>query len=171
MPGTCTTQRGLTQALALMINSFAFVLLTLFSSFHAVASDYTHEVERAGYPIGKSDKLGPVKYPDFVKLFRGFPWRAQVGKSNGGAEATISVNSASTGTTLFVSVIGDSSDYAHVVGLVHLKHRPPLLGVVPRQPIRWVDMYVTDDPAKVESVFSTYFSSTLEATASATRAF
>jgi hypothetical protein len=132
----------------------------------AMAAGFSYEIQRAGYAFDQSDKMGAIDSVKFIETFRHFPWKEQVGKANGGAEATISVNNLSAGTTLFVSVAGEKSDYAYIVGIVYMKPQDPFLGVISRKPVKWVDMFVTDDPRVVERVFDIYFSSTLEKTRS-----
>ena len=132
-----------------------------------MAADFTYEIQRAGYAFNQSDKMGAIDSTKFAETFRNFPWKDQVGHANGGSEATISVNNLSAGTTLFVSVAGEKSDYAYIVGIVYMKNQDPFLGVITRKPVKWVDMFVTGDPGVVEKVFDIYFSSTLEKTRSA----
>lgn len=129
-----------------------------------MTSSFTYEIQEAGYPFDKSDHMGDIGPEGFVEAFRSFPWSQHAGRAQGGAEATISVNNINDGTTLFVSVMGDPLQYAHIIGIVFEKARPGWLGMFSRPPVRWVDLYVTDDPRLVESVFATFFSSSLSET-------
>ena len=82
---------------------FAFVaLVILLLSGYAMGQEFTYNIQWAGYPFDKYDEKGSVTYEKFVKEFESFPWATQVGKANGGSEATISVRDHKSDVVLWV---------------------------------------------------------------------
>jgi hypothetical protein len=128
----------------------------------AVADTITYDIQKAGYRFDQYDQMGPATYEAFVEAFREFPWRDQVGKSNGGSEPTISVKNRTKRLDLWVSAAKHETSYVHLVGVVYLKQKRPLFGLGRPTDVRWVEIYVAEKPEVVEGLFRVFFSETPE---------
>ncbi len=122
-----------------------------------MASPFTYDIQYAGYDFDQYDLKGNANYEIFVKEFREFPWKDQVGKSNGGSEPTISVKNQQSNIDLWVSVIGSSDEYAYLVGIVQPKKVKTLLGFGKEKEVLWVSAYVFEQAEWVEQAFKLYF--------------
>lgn len=108
-----------------------------------VANSLTYDIQRAGYDFDQYDFKGEASYEVFVQEFRRFPWKEQVGKSNGGSEPTISVKNSDTKIYYWVSVIGEPDDYAYLVGIVQPKKSKSWFGK--EKEVLWVSIYVSEN--------------------------
>ncbi len=124
------------------------IIILLLSSSICLASQYTYNIQKAGYAFDQYDEKGSISFDTFLSEFRSFPWKDQVGKSNGGTEPTISVSNKIANIDLWVSVIGTSDEYAYLVGIVQDKK-----GVSNR----WVTAYIFEKSEWVEQAFKMYF--------------
>ena len=122
-----------------------------------MADKFTYDFQMAGYDFDRYDDKGSTDFENFVKEFRSFPWESQAGQSNGGSEATISVKNISNSTDLWVSVIGDSSEYAHLVGVVYEKEVRGMLGLGKPRNVRWVEIFIAEESSTVEQLFKIFF--------------
>ncbi len=94
----------------------------------AVADTITYDIQQAGYRFDQYDNKGPATYAAFAAAFRSFPWAQQVGKSNGGSEATISVKNHTRQVDLWVSAIQHQRGHDYLIGVVYQKEKRSLLG-------------------------------------------
>jgi len=133
------------------------LLITTLMTWGVMADHFTYNIQMSGYKFEQYDEKGTTDYSNFLKEFRAFPWSTQVGKSNGGSESTISVKNLSNQTDLWVSVMGESSDYLFLVGIVYKKEVTGFLGLGKTKTIRWLEIYVAETDYIVESTFSMFF--------------
>lgn len=122
-----------------------------------MADEFTYNFQMAGYDFNRYDEKGPTDYENFVHEFQSFPWRSQAGQSNGGSEATISVKNISNSTDLFVSVIGNSSEFAHLIGVVYEKEVRSMFGLGKPRNVRWLEMFIAEEASTVEQLFLVFF--------------
>ena len=140
-------------ALVRSMKNLIFALF-LFSS-QATANSFTYDIQKAGYRFDQYDLMGKATIEKFRATFRNYPWKDQVGKSNGGSEPTISVKKSNTKDSLWVSAIGSSEDYIYVVGIVQPKKIKNVLGV--ETEVSWVSAYLFQNAEWVEEAFELYF--------------
>lgn len=122
-----------------------------------MADNITLDIQMAGYRFDQYDEKGPTTYSAFLKEFRAFPWSAQVGKANGGSEPTIGVKNHSSKIDLWVSAAKHEDSHVYLVGVVYPKQKRSLLGLGKPVEVRWIEIYVAEEAATVESTFKTYF--------------
>ena len=127
-----------------------------------MGQEFAYNFQMAGYPFDKYDGMGTIDYKNFVREFRSFPWMAQIGKSNGGSEPTISVVSSSNGTEYWVSIIGSPSEHTYLVGIILPKEVKILFGFGKSKTIRWQEMYVALEGSTIESTFEIFFDGNIE---------
>ncbi len=127
-----------------------------------VANTFTYDIQQAGYAFDQYDLKGEASYPLFLNEFRTYLWRDQVGLEGGGAAPTISVKNQSIHTDLFVSVVGNSSEFAYLIGVVKPKKVKSFFGLGKIKEVRWVTIYLTEKPRDVERAFNLFFNMQLE---------
>ena len=152
-----TQHTPLFETLALHMKRIAITLFLLSISGTVMADEFTYNFQMAGYDFNHYDEKGSTDYENFVNEFQSFPWKSQAGQSNGGSEATISVKNISNSTGLWVSVIGDSSEYAHLVGVVYEKEVRGIFGLGKPRIVRWLEIFVAEEPSTVEQLFLIFF--------------
>ncbi len=123
----------------------------------AMADTYKFNVQMAGYPFDKVDEKGAISYDIFIKEFNSFPWKDQAGKSNGGSEATITVQNIERNEDYFISVIGDDKEYAYLIGVIYPKEIKPFLGLGKAKTVRWLEIYIAEKESTVLSTSKLFF--------------
>lgn len=127
-----------------------------------MSEKFIYNFQMAGYPFDKYDEMGTVDYKKFVQEFRSFPWMTQLGKSNGGSEATISVKNSINGTDYWVSIMGSPAEYTYIVGIIFPKEVKTLFGFGKSKTIRWLEMFIALDGSTVESTFEIFFEGNID---------
>jgi hypothetical protein len=135
-----------------------FFLVATMVAVTGAADVFTYDVQMAGYRFDKVDEKGEIGFNEFVAEFSSFPWMEQVGRANGGSEATLAVRNKTNGTDLWVSIAGSPSDHAFIVGLTSPQEKKSLFGLSSRK-VRWLEMYLVPKSSTVEDLFSTFFNS------------
>lgn len=133
------------------------LIITILITWNTMADDFTYNFQMSGYDFEKYDEKGNTDYSNFIKEFRLFPWSSQVGKSNGGSEATISVKNLSNDTDFWVSVMGEPTDYQFLVGIVYKKEVKSFFGLGKPKTIKWLEIYVAENEYIVENTFALFF--------------
>jgi hypothetical protein len=144
-------------ALALNMRNSIILIILLTWTINVVANTFTYDIQKAGYDFEQYDLKGEATYPLFVKEFRAYPWKDQVGLSNEGTEPTISVKNKTVGTDLFVSVVGNPDEFAYLIGIVKPKKIKSFFGLGKMKEVRWVTIYVTEKSSDVEDTFNLFF--------------
>ncbi len=124
---------------------------------NVMAGSFTYEIQQAGYGFDQYDFKGEATYEIFIEEFRNFPWVEQVGKKTGGSEPTISVINKEQKNNYWVSVIGEPSKYAYLVGIAQPKIVKSLFGFGKEKEVRWLTIYVAEQQQTVENTFKLYF--------------
>jgi len=137
------------------------ILITLFSG-SVMANSFTYDIQQAGYRFDQYDLKGKATFEIFKEEFRGFPWKDQVGNNKGGSEPTISIKNSDTNIDLWVSVIGNSKEFAYLVGIVQPKKVKTMFGLGKEKEVQWVSAYVLEKPEWVEEAFQLYFSNKID---------
>ncbi|WP_073277861.1 hypothetical protein [Microbulbifer donghaiensis] len=140
------------------------VLLTILAltlATKVMANSFTYDIQQAGYDFDQYDLKGEATYQIFLEEFRKFPWKEQVGRDTGGSEPTISVKNREIKTDYWVSVVGEPSEYAYLVGIVYPKTVKSLFGFGKEKEVRWVSIYIAESQEVVESTFKYYFDSNI----------
>lgn len=137
-------------------------ILILLICFSLLGQDMNIKIQRAGYDFEQYDNLGAVSYEKFISEFNSYPWSSEVGTANGKCEPTISVEDNENYSIFWVSVIGDSSDYAYLVGRNYLKDTKKYYFFGSAVQTKWVEAIVTEDPQRVLSLFKLYFDRNFE---------
>ena len=127
-----------------------------------MANTFTYDIQQAGYDFEQYDLKGEATYPLFVKEFRSYPWKSQVGLPGEGTEPTISVKNSTVGTDLFVSVVGNAEEFAYLIGIVKPKEIKSFFGLGKIKEVRWVTIYVTEQSSDVENAFNLFFNMQLD---------
>lgn len=133
-----------------------FFLVTIMIAATSAADVFTYEVQMAGYAFDRTDQKGEIGFSKFIAEFRAFPWLQQLGKANGGSEATLSVLNRTQGIDLWVSIAGNPIDHAYIVGFTYPKNKISMFGLISRN-VRWLEMYVVHEGSTVEELFGTFF--------------
>ena len=132
-----------------------FTLMLLSAS--VMAHPFTYNIQQAGYKFDQYDLKGTATFDIFKKEFRSFPWKEQVGRNGGGSEPTISVKNLGTKIDLWVSVIGDSEEFAYLIGIAQPKMVKTELGFDKEKEVQWVTAYVLKRAEWVEEAFELFF--------------
>jgi hypothetical protein len=127
-----------------------------------MAGPFTYDIQQAGYDFDQFDLKGEATYEIFIEEFRKFPWVEQVGKKIGGSEPTISVKNKEQNIDYWVSVIGEPSEYAYLVGIVQPKMVKSMFGFGKEKEVRWLTIYVAEQQHTVENTFRLYFTSSIK---------
>ena len=127
-----------------------------------MAGPFTYDIQQAGYDFDQFDLKGEATYEIFIEEFRKFPWVEQVGKKIGGSEPTISVKNKEKNIDYWVSVIGEPSEYAYLVGIVQPKMVKSMFGFGKEKEVRWLTIYVAEQQHTVENTFKLYFTSSIK---------
>jgi hypothetical protein len=127
-----------------------------------MAGPFTYDIQQAGYDFDQFDLKGEATYEIFIEEFRKFPWVEQVGKKIGGSEPTISVKNKEQNIDYWVSVIGEPSEYAYLVGIVQPKMVKSMFGFGKEKEVRWLTIYVAEQQHTVENTFKLYFTSSIK---------
>jgi hypothetical protein len=99
---------------------------------------FTHNIQYAGYAFDIRDDEGELSYDEFLALFNGFPWGAQMTlreKMEDGCSATISVIDEESSSTLWVSVRGDEKMPTYILGSIFME----LSAIDPSRSLEWKD--------------------------------
>ena len=139
------------------MRNLILLFISIICTINVSANTFTYDIQQAGYAFEKYDQKGKATYSIFVKEFRDYPWKEQVGASKGGSEPTISVKNKTINIDLFVSVVGKPDDFAYLVGIVKLKKFKPLVSTGKIKIVRWVSVYLTEQPSDVENIFKLFF--------------
>ena len=134
---------------------FLFTLLTW--NIALAETKFTYDIQHAGYDFDQYDLKGIATYDLFLSEFNNFPWQEEVGQSNGGSEATISVKNKSANVDLFVSVVGKPNEFAYLIGIVEPTVKKTLFGFGKEKQIRWLKIYLTEDALEVKEAFQLFF--------------
>ena len=127
------------------------LFLTLITwTINVEATTFTYDIQKAGYGFDQYDLKGKASYSIFIDAFKSYPWKAQVGNSNGGSEATISVRNKSINTDLFVSVVGDANEFSYLIGIVEPKKLKSFFGLGKEKEVRWVSIYLSEQSDDVD---------------------
>ena len=127
-----------------------------------MAGSFTYDIQLAGYDFDQYDLKGEATYEVFIEEFRKFPWVEQVGKKTGGSEPTISVKNKEQKIDYWVSVIGEPSEYAYLVGIVQPKMVKSMFGFGKVKEVRWLTIYVAEQQQTVENTFKLYFTGSIK---------
>ena|GEM_PF-3163314 len=117
---------------------------------------FTHNIQYAGYAFDVRDDEGELSYDEFLALFKGFPWGAQMTlreKMEDGCSATISVIDEESSSTLWVSVRGDDKMPTYILGSIFIE----LSAIDPSRSLEWKDLRLTDDSEIVAEAFKIFF--------------
>lgn len=123
-------------------------------------SNFTYNIQLAGYDFKQFDEKGEIDYEKFKKVFDEFPWieqieeRIKIGK---GCSPTISVKSKLDEKALWISMAGDKNKNAYLIGYVVPKLKKGLLGLNKPKKIKWVEIYITDKKEIVFACFLCFF--------------
>lgn len=133
-----------------------FFLVTVVIAATSAADVFTYEVQMAGYAFDRTDQKGEIGVSEFIAEFRAFPWLQQVGRANGGSEATLSVRNRTQGIDLWVSIAGSPIDHAYIVGSTYPKDKVAMFGLISKK-VRWLEMYIVPESSMVEELFRAFF--------------
>lgn len=133
-----------------------FLLILLIGDISLAKTQFTYDIQHAGYEFEQYDLKGKASYDLFLTEFDNFPWQDEVGKSNGGSEATISVKNKSANVDLFVSVVGKPQKFAYLIGIVDPTVKKVFFGLGKKK-IRWVKIYLTEEAKDVREMFRLFF--------------
>jgi hypothetical protein len=142
-----------------MRSVIAFVCLLSLAS-PSMADTFTYEIERAGYDFGQSDKKGEITYSGFIKEFRAFPWIEEIERwlsLKKGTSPTLSVVNSKHSKVYWVSMAGDKSDHAYLLGIEYEKQAKSFFGLGKPKTIPWLEIFVTQDQRVVEDTFGLFF--------------
>ena len=144
------------------MNRALFTIITLIMATKIMAGSFTYDIQQAGYGFDQYDLKGEATYEIFIEEFRKFPWVEQVGKKTSGSEPTISVKNKEQKIDYWVSVIGEPSEYAYLVGIVQPKIVKSMFGFGKEKEVRWLTIYVAEQQQTVENTFQLYFSGNIK---------
>ncbi len=125
-----------------------------------MASDFTYDVQMAGYDYDKYDLKGQIDYEGFIKEFRYFPWAQQLEKRNSinsGSSATLSARSEELQLDYWVSVANGEAGVLYLIGIVYPKEVERLWGLLKPKKVDWVEVYIAENNVSVEKSANLYF--------------
>lgn len=128
-------------------------------------NDFTWNVQLAGYDFDKYDEKGKINYEGFIAEFDKFPWIEQIEnwqKTKQGCSATLSVQNEKNQKSFWVSIMGDKTDNTFLVGYVYPKTKKGLFGIGKEKQIKWLEIYIAENPQKVKKCFELFFNGDYE---------
>jgi len=131
-------------------------------SEYVAAESFTFDIQMAGYDHSKYDAKGPATYEVFLNEFKCFPWLQQLKYRNSmteGTSATISVKDINGVMDYWVSIAGDETQHAYIIGIVFTKEIERLRGFVAPKKVKWVQAYISESNVPVEKTAKYYFDS------------
>lgn len=126
-------------------------------------TQFTHNIQMAGYPINHVDEKGPLDHATFLQAFRSFPWADQAGQAQDGAEATLTVRNEGNGQVFFVSVMGEKADFVYLIGWIHPVTRKTFFGFGRPVTENETEMFIADEAKQVEAAARLFFAGEDEA--------
>ena len=123
-------------------------------------NDFTWNVQLAGYDYNKYDEKGKINYEDFIAEFDKFPWIEQIEeyqKKQQGCSATLSIQDEKNKKSFWVSIMGNKTDNTFLVGYVYPKTKKGLFGLGKEKQMKWLEIYIAENPQKVKKCFEYFF--------------
>ena len=127
-------------------------------------SNFTWNIQLAGYDYDKYDEKGQTDYENFISEFDKFPWIEQIErfhKINKGCSATLSVNNNESKKSFWVSIMGDVNDNTFLVGYVYPKMKKGFFGLGKEKQIKWLEIFIAEDNNQVRKCFGFFFANKL----------
>ena len=127
-------------------------------------TNYTWNVQLAGYDYEKYDEKGKTNYENFIKEFEKFPWIEQIEsyqKIQTGCSATLYVNDKENKTSFWVSIMGNTNNNTFLVGYIYLKNKKDSLEIGKEKQIKWLEIFIAEDSEQVKKCFKLYFENEL----------
>jgi hypothetical protein len=127
-----------------------------------MSSEFILKIQEAGFEFDQYNNLGLSTFEKFNETFTNFPWSDQVGQKHGKSEPTISIELKGKYSIFWVSVIGDSKEYAYLVGRNYIKNSKTLFGFGKSIEKKWVEAIVVEEKENVIKLFELYINGSFE---------
>lgn len=134
-------------------------LLKIFNIHTITMSQFTWNIQQAGYNYEQVDEMGEISHADFMEQFHQFPWLEQLDKINAlplGASPTLLVTDLAQNKSLWISMAGDRTLFSYLIGYVYPKEKSIILGLGKRK-TRWVEIYELSNLDIIEYCFQLFF--------------